>query len=93
MLIKKMILMLVAKHKKELCDESGKILNYCVFRPKLNKFPLRCGLCISLGKRELFLMIAEAESNKNLPLKMEFLMTSIFIISGVKFMDEGRNLI
>ena len=39
----------------------------------------------NLRKGEWFLLIAEAESNKILPLKMEFLMTSIFTISGVTF--------
>lgn len=36
--------MSVAKNSQELCDESGKILNYYVLRPEFNKFSLRYGL-------------------------------------------------
>lgn len=34
-------------------------------------------------------MIAVTESNKNLPLKMEFLMTSIFTISGCGWREKS----
>lgn len=44
MFIKKKIPMSVAKNSQELCDESGKILNYYVLRPEFNKFSLRYGL-------------------------------------------------